>query len=215
MQLHFCCCYEYLSCWTLYIKLYSSTDLHHQSVQLVKRGNVLFTTDAVQWYFQLSTANVYFQTIPVDKCIAPAVVHCVKGYSYSAAREVLWLYSIAPAEELCVKGDYYIHIPLCTQDHSWQGPQKVAFWVWRQIGSILARGIANCLLVTLQSNVKRTYCLITVLLDGGSWGRSIHSEVPSVEQTAAILGSRSRSCSRNKSFHRVRNLVLGPQTEQE
>ena len=86
--------------------LYSSTDLHClKSVQLVRRGTVLFTTDAVWRYFQLPTANIYFQTIPADKHIALAVVHCVKDYLYSAAGEVSWLYSIALAEELCVTQD--------------------------------------------------------------------------------------------------------------
>ena len=132
MQLHCCCYYESLSCWALYIKLYLGTDLHcPQSMQLVRRGTVLFTTDTVQRYFQPPTANLYFQTIPADKCIAPVVVHCVKGHSYSAAGEVLWLYSIALAEELCVKGHSYTHIHFHTQDRSWQGPQQVAFRVWR------------------------------------------------------------------------------------
>ena len=72
--------------------------------------------DAVWWYFKLPTANLYFQTIPADKCIALAVVHCVKDHLYSAAGEVLWLYSIAPAEQLCVKGHSYTHIHLHAQD---------------------------------------------------------------------------------------------------
>ena len=50
--------------------------------------------------------------------MALAVVHCVKGYSYSAIGDILWLYSIALVEELCVKGHSYIHIYLCTKDCS-------------------------------------------------------------------------------------------------
>ena len=82
-----------------------------KSMHLVRRGTALFTTDAVQWYFQKYhlQQTYYFGTIPADKRIAPAVVHCVKGHSYSAAGEVLWLYSIALAEELCVKGHSYTH----------------------------------------------------------------------------------------------------------
>ena len=77
-----------------------------RSMQLVRRGTALFTTDAVWWYFQkyCLQQTFYFITIPADKPIALAVVHCVKGHLYSAAGEVLWLHSIAPAEELCVKG---------------------------------------------------------------------------------------------------------------
>ena len=69
----------------------------------------LFTTDAVRQYFQkyCLQQTFYFEAIPADKCIAPAVVHCVKGHSYFAAGEVSWLYSIAPAEEHCVKGHSY------------------------------------------------------------------------------------------------------------
>ena len=132
-QLRCCCYYESLSCWALYKKLYSGTDLHRlKSVHLVKRGTALFTVDAVRRYFQKYRLQqtYHFRTIPADKGIAPAVVHCVKGHSYSAA-EVLWLYSIAPAEELCVKGHSCTHIHLRTQDCSWQEPQQVAFRVWK------------------------------------------------------------------------------------
>ena len=132
-RLHCCCYYESLSCWALYKMLYSSTDLHClRSVHLVRRGTALFTTDAVWRYFQkyCLQQTYYFGAIPADKRIALAVVHCVKGHSYSAAGEVLWLYSLAPAEELCVKGYSCIHIHLCTQDCSWQEPQQVVFWVW-------------------------------------------------------------------------------------
>ena len=73
-------------------------------MQLVRRGTVLFTTDAVQRYFQKYhlQQTFYFITIPADKRIALAVVHCVKCQSYSAVGEVLWLYSLAPAEELSI-----------------------------------------------------------------------------------------------------------------
>ena len=111
-----------------------SPDLHRlKSVHLVERGTALFTVDAVRRYFQKYhlQQTYHFRTIPADKRIAPAVVHCVKGHLYSAAGEVLGLYSIAPAEELCVKGHSCTHIHLCTQDCSWQEPQQVAFRVWR------------------------------------------------------------------------------------
>ena len=72
--------------------LYSSTDLHClESVHLVRRGTALFTTDAVWWYFvkYCLQQTYYFRAIPADKCIALAVVHCVKGHSCCAAGEVL------------------------------------------------------------------------------------------------------------------------------
>ena len=96
-----------------------------------QRGTVLFSTDTVQWYIQPPTANFYFQTIQADKCVVLGVVHSIKGHSYSTAREVLWLYSIALAEELYVKSHSYTHIHLCTQGCSWQEPQQVAFRIWR------------------------------------------------------------------------------------
>ena len=65
----------------------------------------------------------------------------------------MWMYSIAPAEELCVKGHSYttfISAPRTAVDrdlskwHSGSG---------EQVGSILARGTANCVLVILQGDV--------------------------------------------------------------
>ena len=67
------------------------------------------TIDAVWWYISTYSKTLNFLSIPADRHIAPALLHCVKGHSYSAAGEVLWLYSIAPAEELCVKGHSRTH----------------------------------------------------------------------------------------------------------
>ena len=39
VQLHGCCYYESLSCWALYIKLYSSTDLHCPKHAIGQKGN--------------------------------------------------------------------------------------------------------------------------------------------------------------------------------
>ena len=60
-------------------------------VQLIRRGTVLLTMDAVRRYFQkyCLQQTFYFQTIPADKRIAPAVIHCVKGHLYSASRRSL------------------------------------------------------------------------------------------------------------------------------
>ena len=129
-----CCYYESLSCWALYKTLHwVQICITSKVCTWSKEGLPLFTVDAVRRYFQKYhlQQTYHFRTIPADKRIAPAVVHCVKGHLYSAAGEVLWLYSIALAEELCVKGHSCTHIHLCTQDCSWQEPQQVAFWVWR------------------------------------------------------------------------------------
>ena len=165
-QLLGCCYFESLSCWALYIMLYSSAVLHClRSMHLVRIGTVLFTTDAVWRYFQKYhlQQTFYFQTIPADKHIALAVVHCVKGHSYSAAGEVLWLYSIAPAEELCVKGHSYTHIHLSTQDCSWQGPQQVAFQVWRT--NWVNPGQRDC---KLCSGITTEWCLKDMLYDSST-----------------------------------------------
>ena len=142
--------------------------------------------DVVRWYFQPATANLYFQTIPADKCIAPAVVHCVKGHSYSAAGEVLWLYSIALAEELCVKGHSYTHIHLHTQDRSWQGPQQVAFRVWRT--DWVNPGQRDC---KLCSGITTEWCLKDMLYDNST---SKQRESRELDLLRSTLSGIDRSC---------------------
>ena len=167
-----CCYYESLSCWALYIMLYLSTDLHDlKCMHLVRGGTAFFTMDAVWQYFQKYhlQQTFYFWTIPADKHIALAVVHCVKGHSYSAAGEVLWLYSIAPAEELCIKGHSCTHIHLRTQGNSWQGPQQVPFGVW--MTDWVNPGQRDC---KLCSGISTEWCLKDMLYDNGTsdWRKS-------------------------------------------
>ena len=82
-QLCCCCHYKFLSCWALY-KVVLEYRFAPPKCAIGQRGTVLSTTGAVQRYFQPPTANFFFQTIPADRCIAPAVVHCIKVHLYSA-----------------------------------------------------------------------------------------------------------------------------------
>ena len=91
----------------------------YRPVQLVNEElYLIYRVKTVWWHISIYSKTWNFLHIPVDECIALAVLHYVEGHSYSAVADVLWLYSIAPVEELCVKGHSCTHIHLCTQDRS-------------------------------------------------------------------------------------------------